>query len=475
MIIPVTESFPHKPVQTKFDPNRACFTARAPGRLDLMGGNVDYTGGAVLQSLVREGISVTVQTRVDRCIQVSNSSAAFYGWEPVAFFDLDDLDDVFRIREICNPKQGLEWVAYIAGSLHLMRKRRIGLLQNGIQISIASDLPANKGVSSSAALVIATLKAVSAACGESLTGVELAEAGQWVENEIVQSACGIMDHAAIVFGQENTLLPLLCQPLLVGKGIQLPSGVRLWGVDSMASRATNSLAYTRARAAAFMAYKILCDWECLDVTLDTTGVIPRWCDKRWNGYLSNLALESFRSRYEVALPETLSGRDFLEVHTSHVDPFTSVDPDLIYPVQSAARYAVLEHDRVQRFTGLLSESSQVSKVLEDHLLREAGELMYESHHAYRETGLASARCDEIVDWVRSAGPGSGLFGAKMTGGGGGGTVAVLGLDHAEAALRRIVEEYGRAHGVDPYVFTGSSDGTDTIEHHSASQTSRRTE
>jgi galactokinase len=440
-----------------------------------MGGNVDYTGGAVLQSLVREGISVTVQRRVDRRIQISNPSAASYGWEPVAVFDLDDLDDVPHIREICDLELGLGWVAYVAGSLHLIRKRRIGLLQDGIQISIASDLPANKGVSSSAALVIATLKAVSAACGASLTGTELAEAGQWVENEIVQSACGIMDHAAIVFGQKDTLLPLLCQPLLVGEGIHLPSGVRLWGVDSMASRATNSVVYTRARAAAFMAYKIVCDWEGLDVTLDTTGVIPRWCDERWNGYLSNLALESFHSRYEAALPETLSGEDFLKVHTSHVDPFTSVDPDLIYPVRAAARYAVLEHDRVQRFTRLLSESSPVSTVLEDHLLCEAGELMYESHHAYRETGLASAYCDEIVDRVRSAGPGSGLFAAKMTGGGGGGTVAVLGLDHGEAALRRIVEEYGRAHAVDPYVFTGSSDGTETIEHYSASQTARRTE
>ena len=56
------------------------------------------------------------------------------------------------------------------------------------------------------------------------------------------------------------------------------------------------------------------------------------------------------------------------------------------------------------------------------------------------------------------GPQSGLFGAKITGGGSGGTVAVLGLASAEAAVSRVVQRYAAETGHAPYVFTGSSSG-----------------
>ncbi len=73
-------------------------------------------------------------------------------------------------------------------------------------------MPLNKGVSSSAAIEVAVMKAAAAAYGIELAGVELAEACQWAENVIAQSACGIMDQIAVVLGDEGCVLPLVCQP-----------------------------------------------------------------------------------------------------------------------------------------------------------------------------------------------------------------------------------------------------------------------
>lgn len=428
-----------------------------------MGGNVDYTGGMVLQGLVAEGVLVTAQMRRDNAVVLHNPGAAEYAWLTGAEFDFSDIDSADALRRRCQSDPRLHWTAYIVGGLHFLRRKGFGFGQRGIQILVESNLPPNKGVSSSAALALASLKAVSAAWGACLNGRELAEAGQWVENEIVRSACGIMDHAAIVFGQQDELIPLLCQPLSVGTGIPLPAGMRLWGIDSMVPRATSSVAYNRARAAAFMAYKILCDQDCLKVVLDTTGSLPRYSDSRWNGYLSNLEPADFVAKYESSLPWALSGKSFLGQCAPHVDPFTSITPHLIYPVRGAARYAIYEHQRVQSFAELLAMDPPRTSAQAEQQLLALGDLMAKSHHAYRETGLASTDCDEIVSMVQQAGPERGLYGAKMTGGGGGGTVVILGTPQGEASVVRIAKEYGDRHGVTPYLFMGSSPGTDAAE------------
>ena len=89
-----------------------------------------------------------------------------------------------------------------------------------------------------------------------------------------------------------------------------------------------------------------------------------------------------------------------------------------------------------------------------------GELMYQSHVAYTETGLGCEMTDLLVELAGAEGPATGIFGAKITGGGGGGTVAVLGCADAEDAFLRIVDKLSRSTGIDAYVFRGSSPGAD---------------
>src|SRR5207247_1592661 len=89
-----------------------------------------------------------------------------------------------------------------------------------------------------------------------------------------------------------------------------------------------------------------------------------------------------------------------------------------------------------------------------------GELMYQSHWSYTECGLGCEATDALVDLVRAEGAASGLFGAKVSGGGAGGTVVVLGRKTARPAFQRAVAKFGDAGGFSPYVFEGSSAGSD---------------
>ena len=90
--------------------------------------------------------------------------------------------------------------------------------------------------------------------------------------------------------------------------------------------------------------------------------------------------------------------------------------------------------------------------------------MYQSHASYSACGLGTAKTDLLVDLVRAAGPAQGLYGAKITGGGSGGTVAVLGRRGADAAVEAVADEYARRTGHRPWIFSGSSAGAAAFGH-----------
>jgi L-arabinokinase len=87
-----------------------------------------------------------------------------------------------------------------------------------------------------------------------------------------------------------------------------------------------------------------------------------------------------------------------------------------------------------------------------------GELMYAAHASYTACGLASDGTDLLVKLVRDRGPQSGLYGAKITGGGSGGTVAILGRADAEPLVDEVAREYEQLTGRETYIFRGSSPG-----------------
>ncbi len=433
---------------------------RTPGRLDLMGGNDDYTGGLVFETTIREATLVAVQPRSDRRVQFYNPAVKAIGWKEQIEFSLDNLTEDGRVkpleavRDWINQDPRSSWCAYILGDLYFLINKFPEKVAHGFSLYLESDVPLGKGVSSSAALEVAPMKAMAEMFGVPVKGVELAEWTQWVEIALTQSACGIMDQLTVVMGDEDYFVPMLCQPCQPKPLVKLPAKLRLWGIDSGVRHSVAGIEYESARTATFMGYRFLCDWEKLEPRLDETGALPRWVEPKWNGYLANVSPSQFRSLYEQRLPESISGEEFNRLYTTHLDPFTPVRPEVVYPVRAATRYAVEENWRVQSFFSLISRPVELLDAGTGSLL---GELMYLAHLGYSECGLGSEATDKIVELVREE-KAYELLGAKITGGGAGGTVAILGWNTpvAETAFQRVLEKYAAWSKSEPYVLSGSS-------------------
>ncbi|MBI4731375.1 MAG: galactokinase [Chloroflexi bacterium] len=437
---------------------------RTPGRLDLMGGNDDYTGGLVFETTIREATWVALQPHSNPVVKFYNPAVKSIGWKEQIEFSLDDLMENGQVkpleivREWINRDPKNSWCAYILGDLYFLLKKFPQKITRGFSMYLESDVPLGKGVSSSAALEVAPMKAMAEMYGIQVQGVELAEWTQWVEIALTQSACGIMDQLAVVMGDEGYFVPMLCQPCQPWPLVKLPENLRIWGIDSGMRHSVAGIEYESARAATFMGYRFLCDWEKLDPILDESGALPRWVESKWNGYLSNLTPSQFRANYEAKLPEKMSGMEFNKLYATHLDPFTPVRPEVGYPVRAATRYAVEENWRVQSFFSLISRPAEMFDRRMGALL---GELMYLAHLGYSECGLGSEATDKIVELVREEAAND-LLGAKITGGGAGGTVAILGWNSflAEEAFQRVLKKYAAWSKSEPYVFSGSSAGCD---------------
>ena len=442
-----------------FTPSSPVYITRSPGRLDLMGGNDDYTGGLVFESTIREATWAAAQLRSDELILLKNQTATDAGWQGDITIKYADLQDDAAVRNFANSSPSIRWTAYVLGTLYYLKNKFPKQIKTGVQVYMESTVPLNRGVSSSAAIEVSVMKAVAKAYGIGLAGIELALACQWVENVIAESACGIMDQIAVVAGKEGFILPLVCQPCLPEPLIQLPNELQIWGIDSGVSHQVSGIEYEAARAAAFMGYKIICDWESLPVTIDDRSEIERYTDTRWDGYLANLSVSLYHEKYEPILPLKMSSGEYLAQYEFHVDPYTPLKEGVNYHIRANTRYAVEENYRVQLFSEL-SRGASLAPTKRAFTLM--GELMYESHYAYTQCGLGAKATDFIVDLFRKEGVANGIYGAKITGGGAGGTVAILAEKSASNVVQRAFEKYAEAGMGDPYLFEGSSDGADAF-------------
>jgi L-arabinokinase len=176
-------------------------------------------------------------------------------------------------------------------------------------------------------------------------------------------------------------------------------------------------------------------------------------DPKWQGYLANIAPSEFEQTYAASLPQHLAGDEFLDNYTNTTDPLTQVNPQTLYAVRTPTTHPIYDHFRAQSYAELLNQAPVNERQLE--LL---GELMYQSHTSYSACNLGSSGTDRLVRLVRQAGPRHGLYGAKITGNGSGGTIAVLGRRDAGAAIQAIAEQYAQQTGYQPYIFSGSSPG-----------------
>jgi len=407
-LLKTLDEHPFAPVRQLFNTKSDLIVSRAPGRLDVMGGIADYSGSHVLEFPIAEATFVALQRNDERRLNIVTllDDEPHHSSFTMSLSDLDGPMEYETAREFFTDN----WAAYIAGVFLVLMRERHQRFEFGANILISSRVPPGKGVSSSAALEVAVMQAVTAAFEIEIEGRDKALLCQKVENVVVGAPCGVMDQMTAVFGERDRLLFMLCQPAELKRMITLPRQLMLWGIDSGIRHSVGGSDYGSVRAGALMGTRIIADLKA---------------DFSKDGYLANISPAEFERKYLDLLPEH---------------------------IRRPTAHPIYENARVQRFVELLEGNEAYD---------ELGELMYEAHRGYTALGLNSAGTDLIVELVRKE---AGLFGAKITGGGSGGTVAVLGDQTSRPAIERVVESYMKETGHRPYVFSGSSPGTLEFDH-----------
>jgi len=443
-------------VRAFFAPDLPILAARAPGRLDVMGGIADYSGAVVLELPLACATTALLQRQpARRCDVVTRRGGA---WQRFTA-DLDPIvSGELRAPEALGTwvaaREPTAWPAYVLGVVQWCAHHLAGCAggaAQGFRLLLDSDVPEGKGVASSAALEVAVMMAVAHSCGGRLSDLELAAACQQVEHRAVGAPCGIMDQVTSACGRRGHLLRLRCQPASIEGHVAVPHGYRFYGIDSGERHAVTGADYATVRTAAFMGYRIIAEAAGFAATRE--GARIHVADPLWRGYLANISSREFDERFAPLLPERLDGAEFLDRFGGTTDPATVVRRDRSYPVRAATAHPVHEQARVTRFAQLLEQLPGNARAA-----RELGDLMRAAHASYGACGLGSPGTDRLVELVTEEGPDHGLFGAKITGGGSGGTVAILGTSDAEPLVRRIALAYGTETGRATAVFAESGPG-----------------
>lgn len=432
--------------------------ARAPGRLDLMGGIADYSGALVLQLPLTVATLAAVQLIDEPECTIRSNTAVGIGSEPLVTIPMEALMpsgeplSYAAAHTLLTSDDAQSWASYVAGVLLVLQHERGVHFPGGLRILLDSAVPPGKGVSSSAALEVATMRAVCGALDITLDGRELALLCQKVENLVVGAPCGIMDQMTSACGEQDRLLALLCQPAELQPAVALPAELEVWGIDSGIRHVVSGADYGSVRVGAFMGYRIIAEKAGLAVRmLDDTRVTVD--DPHWHGYLANIQPSVWETYYRAEVPEAINGAEFVQRYGGSTDTVTRIEQGRSYAVRQPTAHPIYEHHRVQLFRQLLQQ-----RPLTNDVCILLGELMYQSHASYSACGLGSDGTDRLVELVRAAGPEVGLYGAKITGGGGGGTVAVLAKQGTREVVERIADQYAAETGRAAMVMGGSSPG-----------------
>ncbi|MEW6197495.1 MAG: galactokinase [Planctomycetota bacterium] len=352
----------------------AAVVARAPGRVNLIGEHTDYNGGFVLPLALEQNTWVAAAARPDAQLR------AFAA-------DLPD-ERCWTVRG--RSAEALPaWTSYVAGVVALLSHRAGRPI--GADLLIRSDVPIAAGLSSSAALEVATALALATLAGAPLAGPALADLARQAEHEFAGVPCGIMDQYVTVLAQRDHALLLDCRtrtwehvPLRLGEAVVLVvnSGVRH---DLAAS------AYALRQA------------QC--------GQAVAWFRQR------DPAVQSLRDVSAADLDAKSSG----------------LDPVLL----ARARHVVAENRRTLDAAAAL-ETGDVARL---------GRLLDESHASLRDDYAVSCReLDRLVDIVGRV---PGVYGARMTGAGFGGCLVAIVKRAAVLSVRRAVQTEFDATGLGP--------------------------
>ena len=345
-------------------------TAYAPGRVELLGNHTDYNLGVVLAAAIDRGLTVAGNARADDVIALTSQSRV-----EVRLPELRPLTDSDR------------WANYPLGVVRefIAAGHKIG----GFEATISGDVPAGTGLSSSAALEVATAGFLMQLHGLRIDPLAVAKLCQRAENHFVGVKSGLLDQVTSVFGRADHLVYLDCKTDEI-RTIAFPAGFALIIADTGVKHSLLQSKYNTRREECAAAARALGVATLRDVSVEKLNTAQR-----------------------------------------------SLEPVLF----RRAAHIVGENDRVWRAADAL-QIGNVSAI---------GELMNASHESSRTNfENSTAELDLMVSIAQSL---NGVLGARLTGGGfGGGTVSLVEAARADSVVEELRSRYAQESGHTPTVF-----------------------
>lgn len=361
---------------------------RAPGRVNLIGEHTDYNDGFVMPAAIGFYTTVAVGPRTDRKLSVHS----------INFGETKEIN----LGEISEGPTG-HWSDYVRGVAAVLET--LGHRLSGANLVVQGNVPVGAGLSSSAAIEVATAFALLGNSGLSMERLDIALACQQAEHRYAGTKCGIMDQFISCFGEASHALMLDCRSLEF-QTLKIDRNVRLVICNTMVKHELAGGEYNLRRA------------DC------EAGV-----------------------RYlQQYLPDIRALRD---VSLDQLQEYGNDMPDVVH---RRCRHVVTENARVLAATEALKTSD----------LNRFGDLMGESHQSLRDDYEVS--CKELDLMVELAQKCRGVYGARMTGGGFGGcTINLVSAENAVKFKETIGREYLKATGITPDVYIcQAAEGADEV-------------
>jgi galactokinase len=350
---------------------------RAPGRVNLIGEHTDYNDGFVLPAAIDLEMHIAYLATDDGRVRLSSAQTG-----DTIVFDATDP----------GAREG-DWRDYVAGTAWAMREA--GLPTSGFTGVLESTVPVGAGLSSSAALELASAWALSGQSPPPTDPLTLARIAQRAENDYVGMRCGLMDQFASAAGVAGAAVLLDCRTL-EHRAVPIPAGLALVVAHTGVPRSLTGSAYNERRA------------QCEVAVSELARHDP-----------------DIRALRDVS-------RELLDRYGHELDPV----------VHRRARHIVEENERV-----LAAEQALTSGDLD-----EVGRLFAASHASLRDLYEVSVpELDALVDLAVTT---PGVVASRMTGAGFGGcTVSLVQADAVERLTHRIEREYKTLTGRDPRVWS----------------------
>jgi len=355
----------------------------APGRVNLIGEHTDYAEGFVMPAAINFATLAGISPRGDGKIAIFSEN---YG--QVRYFDAAELPT----------SAGKHWTDYPLGVISILAGE--GHAIPGFSLSLWGDVPLGSGLSSSAAVEVATALAVTGLLGVTYPGPVLARLCQRAENEFVGANCGIMDQFISANGAKDHALLLDCRDLSF-RLAPIPGHVALVIANTMVKHAITGGEYTSRRAEVEAA--------CAVIASHRPGV----------KFLRDATVEDLEKWGHEMTPNALK----------------------------RARHVITENLRTVAAADALIQGD----------LAELGRLMAEAHWSYSKDFEAS--CDEADAMVELAQDLPGLIGARLTGGGFGGcTINLVEQTQATTFVEELAKLYAGQTGIVPQIHICQASG-----------------